>query len=194
MAKERGEGAIQDDLLVARVKAGDERSLQLLIDQYRQALFKAAYAILRNEEDAKDVLQEAWIKIYYALPQHEGSGLKTWMTRIVVHSAIDLKRKRARQQNKMNALQQDVLQEITEDSLHAPLDSTLLMKERREYIRSRLQHLPENYRDVVKAHYLEEKSYKQIAEELQVQPKTIEMRLYRARQWMRDHWKEEEFR
>lgn len=180
--------------MLARVKAGDERSLQQLIDQYRQALFKAAYAVLRNEEDAKDVIQEAWIKIYYALPQYEGSGLKTWMTRIVVHSAIDLKRKRERQANKLNAVVHDVEIETQIQAQHAPPDNALLLKERREYIRSRLQNLPPNYRDVVKAHYLEEKSYKQIAEEHQVQPKTIEMRLYRARQWMRDHWKEEEFR
>lgn len=176
--------------MVAKIKAGDERSLQLLIDQYRQALFKAAYAILRNEEDAKDVLQEAWIKIFYALPQYEGSGLKTWLTRIVVNSAIDLKRKRERQSNKIN----DVMQDIMSDAQYATIDSKLLKKEQRILIRSRLQELPENYRDVVKAHYLEEKSYKQIAEELCMKPKTIEMRLYRAREWMRKHWKEEEFR
>jgi RNA polymerase sigma factor (sigma-70 family) len=53
--------------------------------------------------------------------------------------------------------------------------------------------MPPNYRDVIYAYYITEKSYKQIADEQQVEVKTIEMKLYRARNWMKKHWKEDDF-
>ncbi len=60
-------------------------------------------------------------------------------------------------------------------------------------IQQRLDELPSTYKQVVEGFYIEEKTYKELAKQYDVQVKTIEMRLYRARQWMKKHWKEDEF-
>jgi RNA polymerase sigma factor (sigma-70 family) len=73
------------------------------------------------------------------------------------------------------------------------IEEEVIHKERRELVRKRLEELPENYREVIYDFYIAEKSYQQMAEEQQVQVKTIETKLYRARLWMKKHWKEDDF-
>jgi RNA polymerase sigma factor (sigma-70 family) len=60
-------------------------------------------------------------------------------------------------------------------------------------VREKLECIPENYREVIYGFYIAEKSYQQLAQEQNVQVKTIETKLYRARQWMKTHWKEGDF-
>ena len=69
----------------------------------------------------------------------------------------------------------------------------MLTKEQKNRIRQKLDELPEKYRNVIYDYYILEKSYRQIAEEQQIQVKSVEARLYRARLWMKKHWKEEDF-
>ncbi|MFK4998458.1 sigma factor-like helix-turn-helix DNA-binding protein [Bacillus sp. N9] len=66
-------------------------------------------------------------------------------------------------------------------------------KEKQRILRDKIEELPENYRGVVKGYYLQDKTFKELAEEENVLPKSIEVKLYRARQWMKKHWKEDEF-
>lgn len=73
------------------------------------------------------------------------------------------------------------------------LESDYLDKELRELVHKKILELPSNYLDVVKLFYLEGKSYEEIAYIKQIEKKTVETQLYRARLWMRKHWKEEEF-
>lgn len=188
-AGERGEGTIREQPMKQWTQQGDPASFQSIVDQYWHDLYRVVYAILRHEEDTKDALQDIFIKIFYALPNYEQQGFKTWITRIAVNHAIDLVRKRRRMADKKLAYSRESSLEPSASSLDTPL----LKKERQAMIRSRLQDIPSNYREVIKAYYLEEKSYKQIAEQLQLAEKTVEMRLYRARQWLRKHWKKEDF-
>lgn len=171
------------------MKAGDEHAFRLLIERYKNALFKVIYPILRDEKDAEDAAQEVFLKIYYALPGYNSEGLKTWMTRIAVNHAIDVKRKKQRQRE--TVIEVEELSQISqsEESVVVPL----LQKEQRELVRNRLEEMPPNYRDVIYAYYITEKSYKQIADEQRVEVKTVETKLYRARNWMKKHWKEDDF-
>lgn len=134
-------------------------------------------------------MQDIFIKIYHALPQYEHQGLKTWVTRIAVNHAIDMVRKQRQHTQKKSAY----ANQMTRLQLEPSLDTPLLLQEQKETIRRRLQEVPDQYREVIIAHYLEEKSYQEIAEQLQIAHKTVEMRLYRARHWLRKHWKEEDF-
>lgn len=69
----------------------------------------------------------------------------------------------------------------------------ILRNELQELVRMRLGEMPEAYRVLIKDYYIEGKSYKQIAEERHMEVKTVGIKLYRARNWMRKHWKEAEF-
>lgn len=184
---------ILDERIIEKAKAGNTQAFRMIAEAYRTELYKAIYAVLRDEKDAEDGLQEALIKIYYALPRYEGQGFKTWITRIAVNHAIDMRRKRMRSPTQtVPDGELEAIPEFTE-SPGEPLLQPLLRKEQRELVRSRIREMPESYRELIEDYYIEEKSYKEIAQSRQMEIKTVETKLYRARSWMRKHWKEEEF-
>ncbi|TDF93604.1 sigma-70 family RNA polymerase sigma factor [Paenibacillus piri] len=160
------------------------------MDKYSSYLYHAVYSVLRSAKDAEDVTQEALLKIYASLPQYQYQGLKTWMTRIAVNKAIDHKRAMERKREQLTA---DIEDMLPEDSTHT-VEEEVLENQRRQQIKQYLDDIPANYREVVVAYYIEDKSYQEIAAEQGVTLKTVESKLYRAKQWIRKHWKEEEWR
>ncbi|WP_421383044.1 sigma-70 family RNA polymerase sigma factor [Bacillus salacetis] len=183
-----------EQALVEKVRNGSDHAFRVLIEKYKHHVFRTVFSILRNQKDAEDASQEVFVKIYTSLPQYEDQGLKTWITRIAVNHAIDSKRKTARRNEEMAdnpaALPKADIQLEDYESVEAKFEE----KQLRLLVRRRLGEMPENYRRVIQDYYIEEKSYQQMAEEQQVGVKTIETKLYRARLWMKKHWKEEEFR
>lgn len=180
-----------DAALIEKVRNGNDHAFRLLIEKYQSHIYKSVYAVLRNQKDAEDAVQEVFLKIYTSLPSYEDQGFKTWITRIAVNHAIDMKRKKVRRREESLI---DFDQPTEEETFR--MDNTeqlVVASEMRQYVRSRLSELPETYRDIIIGFYIMEKTYKQLAEEQQVQVKTIETKLYRARQWMKKHWKESDF-
>ncbi len=178
--------------LVEKVKKGSEHAFRILIETYKDHVFRSVYSVLRNQKDAEDASQEVWIKIYRSLPNYEGQGFKTWITRIAVHHAIDCKRKEVRRSEE---LVDELPSETGNDEGHRQyfVEHQVLQKEQKQLVLRRLQDVPEAYRSVIVGFYIKEKSYQQLAKEENVQVKTIETKLYRARLWIRKHWKEEDF-
>lgn len=174
------------------------------MEQYRQHVYQVAYSVVRHQADAEDIVQEAFIQIHRALPQYEMKGLKAWISRITVNKAIDYKRKKVRQLEA--AIQPWPHADIEEGSaqgacaVEQPLIQSsydvlteVLDHERKQQLQAELERIPPLHRAMVQAFYLEEKSYDQIAAEQHITLKTVESRLYRARQWLRSHWKEEDW-
>ncbi|MED3552848.1 RNA polymerase sigma factor [Cytobacillus praedii] len=185
----KGGREISDQVLIQKVKGGNDHAFRLLVEKYRNDLFRTIYAVLRDQKEAEDAAQEVFLKIYTSLPQYEDQGFKTWITRIAVNHAIDVKRKRDRRQ-------EDTLEKVEYDfqeSQSESVEAEIINKERRTLVRKKLNELPANYRNVIYDFYIAEKSYQQMAEEQNVGIKTIETKLYRARLWMKKHWKEDDF-
>lgn len=185
----KGERTITDTVLIEKVLEGNDQAFRLLVEKYRNDMFRTVFAVLHDQKEAEDAAQEVFIKMYTSLPQYEGQGFKTWMTRIAVNHAIDVKRKLARKKEEM-------IEGLEEQMIGTPPDGVekaVIESDRRRLVRKRLGELPENYRDVIYGFYIEEKSYQQMAEEQNVQVKTIETKLYRARNWMKRNWKEDDF-
>lgn len=160
-----------------------------MVEKYRNDVFRTIFAVLRDRKEAEDAAQEVFLKIYTSLPAYENQGFKTWITRIAVNHAIDVRRKQARRR-------EEIVETIgqTEPAVQREsVETAVILKEQQQLVRKRLHELPENYRDVIYGFYIAEKSYQQMAEEQQVQVKTIETKLYRARHWMKKHWKEDDF-
>lgn len=150
--------------------------------------------MLRHEQDAQEAAHEVWIRLYYALPQYQYNGFKTWLSRIAVHKAIDWKRRKDRRKEELLDTQEPGGEQLL--SLATPsvdVEQALLDKERQTFLRNQIQQMPETYRSVVAAYYLQQRSYKDISNELGLEVKSVESRLYRAKQWMRKHWKEEDW-
>ena len=171
---------------------GRTECYRILVERYRSYLYQVVYAVVRSPMDAEDVTQEAFLKIYSALPLYRKQGLKTWMTRIATNKAIDHVRK-------MRRRKEDTVEQVVHIPMNSgpPADSVqegiLLHKEKKELLHRHLEEMPVNYRDVVIAYYFDEKTYQQIAVEQQIEIKTVESKLYRARHWIRKNWKEEDF-
>lgn len=185
----RGRTIIEETEWIERTIAGETEAFRCLIDKYSPYLYHVIYSVLRSTKDAEDVTQEVLLKIYASLPQYRHQGLKTWMTRIAVNKAIDFKRAMERKREQLSG---EIEELVTPDEEYS-LEDEVLNKQQQQRIREYLDHMPDNYREVVVAFYMEEKSYQEIATEQGVALKTVESKLYRAKQWIRKHWKEEEW-
>lgn len=85
-------------------------------------------------------------------------------------------------------------EKVHEELVSAPAAETLAIEQAdRQQIRERVDEMPENYREVITAYYMEDKSYEQIAAETGLERKSVESRLYRARGWMKRHFRKEDF-
>lgn len=185
----KGGRAIQTNRLLEKVMHGDQEAFRILIDTYKGYLYRIIFPIVRHDKDTEDLIQEVFVKVYYALPQYQSNGFKTWLTTLAINHAIDFKRKTYQQR-------EQVVEsiELSGSCLQEPSpEYPLIAKETRELVRRRIEELPRGFRDVVYAYYITEMSYQYIAKEYNIEIKTVEMKLYRARKWMKKHWKEGEF-
>ncbi|WP_232243102.1 RNA polymerase sigma factor [Paenibacillus sp. GSMTC-2017] len=198
MGKE--ESDIFDEAWIEAVRDGGPEHYRPFVQAYGPYIYKTVYAVLHSPHDAEDVTQEVLLQIYRSLPNYRMDGLKTWITRIAVNRAIDFKRSRARRPEQLMEQESVDRQEITlttEGMLDASptpaAEDIALRREKRKVIQAGINGLPNNYREVVTAFYIEEKSYEQIAAETGLELKSVESRLYRARGWMKQHWRKEDF-
>ncbi len=188
-ADRRGEREISDQVLIQKVKSGNDHAFRLLVEKYRLDVFRTIYAVLRDEKEAEDAAQEVFMKIYTSLSQYEDQGFKTWVKRIAVNHAIDVKRKKdKRQEDSIESAGYDLYGGQREQ-----VETEVINRARQKLVLQRLEELPDNYRHVIYDFYIREKTYQQMAKEQNVQVKTIETKLYRARIWMKKHWKEDDF-
>lgn len=186
---ERGGREIQDSTLINQILQGNDHAFRILIEKYRSFIFQTIYGVLRNEKDAEDATQEVFIKLYLSLPKYEGKGLKTWMARIAVNHSIDVKRKKDRRREEVT--EDVVLQLVTASS--DSIEEKYMKQELQHNVRKRINELPPNYQHVVFGYYIEEKSFKELANEQGINEKSVRVKLHRARNWMRVHWKEDDF-
>jgi RNA polymerase sigma factor (sigma-70 family) len=167
--------------------AGETEQFRRLVEKYQNHIFRLAYSVLHHEKDAEDAAQEAFVQIFLSLPHYRSQGFKTWISRIAVNKAIDFRRQKQKSRESLTAVPDPTRSMTAEDETVI----RALVREQREEIRNMLNGIPANYRSVLTAYYLEEKSVKEIALEQGIAVKNVEMRLYRAKQWIRKKWNKE---
>lgn len=196
----REESDIKDEAWIKAIQDGGPEQYRPFVQAYGSYIYRTVYAVLHSPHDAEDVTQEVLLQIYRSLPECRLDGLKTWITRIAVNRAIDFKRSRARRPEQLvdqAAMTMMESSDQTEGMLnHRPTpaaeDEALHLEDKRQ-IHEQVGKLPHNYREVVTAYYMEDKTYEQIAAETGLERKSVESRLYRARNWMKRHWRKEDF-
>jgi RNA polymerase sigma-70 factor, ECF subfamily len=167
----------EDDALVKRAAAGDGKAFHQLIDRHGQRLFRLAVSLVGNAADAEDVLQETLAGAYRGIGKFEArASFRTWLSRILVTQAAKWRRDRARRGE--GAMPEDV---ATESSVAA--------SERRMDIRGALARLSAEHREVLVLREFEQLSYEEIADVLDVPRGTVESRLFRARQELKEKLK-----
>ena len=171
-------GALTDEDVVVRVRAGDTHLFEVLMRRYNQRLFRAARAILQNDADAEDAVQQTYLNAYRHLDQFEGRArFSTWLTRIAVYEAL-FRRRRAR----------DKPLESGDDEQSDRAVSTAPDPERQTYagelgtlLEAALATLPHGYRSVFMLREIDGLNTLETARQLRVSEGTVKTRLHRAR-------------
>lgn len=176
-----------DDRLIARCVAGDQQAFALLVSQYQTQVYNLAWRYLGEAEDAKDATQEAFIKVYHALPKYQGQAkFSTWLYRIVANTCIDCLRRR-RPHLSLDAPRSeddDAGWEFAADEPNP--EQQVERQELRTMVQSQVESLPPKYRMVVTLYHLQGMSYQEISQVLDLPVRTVETQLYRAKGMLRE--------
>ncbi|MBV61252.1 MAG: RNA polymerase subunit sigma [Nevskiales bacterium] len=186
---------LPDTALAQRVVAGDGTAFEQLMRRYNQPLYRTARSILKDDAEAEDALQEAWLQIYRVIGGFRGEArLLTWLTRIVANEALARLRKHKRRAEIIpiagDALQ-DVLTEEDQMFTHAadtaePPEAGMLRDELRRLIERRIDGLPDAFRTVFVLRELEEMTVEEVAASLGIPPATVRTRYFRAKGLLRE--------
>lgn len=183
-------GADQD--LVRRVQEGDEAAFKELFDRYHRRAYAVAFGVVKNKQDALDIVQDAFIKVHRHIQSFQGSSsFYTWLYRIVMNLAIDHVRRHKKGKDldyddRVGRSEEDVAGDgsIVPRMAEANPRKTVLRKELTERIQKALEELPEYHRAVILLREVEGLSYEEMAQILKVPKGTIMSRLFHARRKM----------
>ncbi len=181
----RDDRALSDEDVVARVRGGDTAIFEILMRRYNQRLFRAARAILRDDAEAEDAVQQAYLATYAHLDQFAGTArFSTWLTRIAIREALGKLRTRRRR----GEVELDVQREET-TMKDEPDETPEEYADRRELVgilESAVDGLPEIYRVVFMMREVEQLSTSECAEVLELSEEAVKVRLHRARAMLRE--------
>ena len=178
--------AEEDRELIEKAKQGDSAAFRRLVERHQRRAFAIAVALVRDENDALEVVQEAFLRVHRSLGSfHGGSSFFTWLYRIVSNLSIDLMRKPARREAELDETQQ--LDDEAEIPLLARLEGAdpVAEVERKQLavrIQAALDALPPYHRGVILMREVEGMSYEEMAQAMGVSKGTIMSRLFHARQ------------
>jgi RNA polymerase sigma-70 factor (ECF subfamily) len=184
-----------ESAIVAELKAGSEEAYAWLIGEFHQPIYSLVYRILTDPADAADTTQEVFLKVFRGMKHFNGqSSLKTWIYRIAVHEASNRRRwwfRHKARETSMEPLENTAtqgsglaMQESLVDEGDSPFDS-VAHEEVRARVEEELRKVPEPYRSTVILRDLEEMSYEEIAEVLDISLGTVKSRLTRGREALR---------
>jgi RNA polymerase sigma-70 factor (ECF subfamily) len=178
-----------DNALIAQAAAGDARAFEALMRRYNRMLFRTARAILRDDAEAEDALQEGYLQAYRSLGSFRAEAkLSTWLARIVANEALMRRRKQTRRADILpmqSADTPEVEQVMQTDSDNAP-DMRAARGEMRRLLEAQIDALPETYRTVFMLRAVEELSAEETAAVLEIPAATVRTRLFRARSLLRE--------
>jgi len=186
---------VNDAVLLARLRTGDATAYETLVRTYSSRLLAVTRRLLRNDEDARDALQDAFISAFRALHTfEEDSLLSTWLHRIAVNAA--LMKLRTRRRHPKDSIE-DFLPKYIEDGHREDghqgnptkpwkePEGLLQRQETRALVRACIDRLPETYRTVLLLRDIEELDTEEAAQLIGISPNAIKIRLHRARQALR---------
>jgi RNA polymerase sigma-70 factor (ECF subfamily) len=172
--------SLTDEQVVRRVQAGETTLYEVIMRRYNQRLYRIARAILHNDAEAEDVMQDAYVRAYEHLDQFaERAPFSAWLTRIAVHEA--LARLRVRNRNQPlddNEYAGDLSMKMTSKSPDP--EQSASRAQLRDLLEEAVLGLPENYRTVIMLRDIEELSTAETAQALDLTEDNVKIRLHRG--------------
>jgi RNA polymerase sigma-70 factor, ECF subfamily len=175
-----------DAKLVARVQAGDKAAFDLLVLKYQRKILRLLSRMLRDQSEIEDVMQEAFIKAYRALPQFRGdSAFYTWLYRIAINTARNWMASQSRRPSSPSLHQSEdgeTFDEIDNLTDNNTPESLLASREIAESVNESIQALPAELRTAIVLREIEGLSYEEIAQAMGCPIGTVRSRIFRARE------------
>jgi len=173
--------------IIRRAQAGDREALTQLIMSQQHYVYSIAMSVLKNPDDAADLTQESFVRLFRALPQYNGeSRFTTWLYRLVVNLGRDELRRRGRQVQIQSPgaddESQDELSSVADDDRWADPALALDSRELRDDVRRALALLEEHYRLVLTLYYFDDMKYNDIAEVLDIPLNTVKSHIRRGKE------------
>jgi RNA polymerase sigma-70 factor, ECF subfamily len=187
MALEKDYAKLDDEALVKAAQRGATQAFEELVARHRDKIYARAFSMMRNEDQALDLSQEAWVKGWQRLKQFQGeSSFVTWMTRIVINLCLDQLRKLKRQRAESIEMLEEELGGVERHMPIVMVNPTegLERSEVRQRIDRALGQLSEAHRTVLILHEFEDLEYKEIAKRMKCSIGTVMSRLFYARRRM----------
>lgn len=171
-------GQPEDQYYITATIKGDAKAFAVLVDRYKHMVFTLALKVLKNKEEAEEVSQDVFIKVYQSLQSFKGdSKFSTWLYKIAYYKSLDYLKK---QKRSLHTSSIDSTMEYHLPSVENTLDG-LETNERKLIIKNAIDKLPEEDAVIITLYYFEELSLKEIAEILKKETNTVKVRLYRSR-------------
>jgi RNA polymerase sigma-70 factor (ECF subfamily) len=173
--------ALSDVEIVRRILAGETSLFELIMRRYNQRVYRAVRAIVRDESEAEDVMQQAYVNAYSHLGQFaERSAFSTWLTRIAINEALARIRPRG-----LHVVPDDDVPEMESPSPNP--EEAAMTSEIKEVLESEISGLPDSYRSVFMLREVEGLSTLETAECLNLTEDVVKTRLHRARMMLREN-------
>jgi RNA polymerase sigma-70 factor (ECF subfamily) len=178
---------ISDDEVVRRVRGGETALYEILMRRYNLRVYRVARTILRNDAEAEDVMQEAYVRAYRHLDQFAGKAkFSTWLTRIAVYEALGRIRRRGRDED-LELLSETRLHTMTKVMAVPPdPERQTYDRELKVVLESAIDALPDLYRSVFVLRAVEGLSVAETAACLEVGAEAVKTRFHRARAFLRE--------
>ena len=180
---------LTDEELVGQVLAGDGATFGEIVQRHEDRLYNTIYRLVGSAEDARDLLQDTFVKAYENLKTFRGgSSLYTWLFRIAVNTSLSHRRRRKWVQMSAPAGDEDNPNpgNAVADTAAANPADRLITAETEVLVQEAINGLDDEHRTVVVLRDIQHCDYRQIAEILEVPPGTVKSRLHRARMMLRD--------
>lgn len=184
--------SLQDDHWVVLAVKGDEKAYSELTQKYQKPLYFHVRKMIRNSDFAEDLVQDIFLKAYKSLKNYKNDyAFSTWLYRIATNHTIDYLRKKKLETLSIHADDSDdthaTIQLADEDSF---TDEPMIRRERKNKVHEAIGQLPEKYREVILKRHIEEKSYQEIAEEMDIPLGTVKAHIFRARELLYKYMKD----
>jgi len=184
--------SLQDDHWVVLAVKGDEKAYSELTQKYQKPLYFHVRKMIRNSDFADDLVQDIFLKAFKSLKNYKNDyAFSTWLYRIATNHTIDYLRKKKLETLSIHADDSDdthaTIQLADEDSF---TDEPMIRRERKNKVHEAIGQLPEKYREVILKRHIEEKSYQEIAEEMDIPLGTVKAHIFRARELLYKYMKD----
>ncbi|MFO7799769.1 MAG: sigma-70 family RNA polymerase sigma factor [Rhodohalobacter sp.] len=179
--------SLEDDKLVAKAVAGDQGAYRSLMEKYQTPLFFHLLKMVKDKEQVRDLVQEAFMKAFDNLQSYNTNyAFSTWLYRITTNHAIDYLRKKKLQTTSIDepVKTKEGEMNIQLEDEHSGTDRKIIRKQRSDIIHEAIEDLPDKYRVVIKLRHFEELSYDEISEQLDLPLGTVKAHIFRAREML----------